>query len=254
MDKEDPSASIWTTNSSAENVLADKPKTILPSLSSPTIASDSQIHSLPRKHSPPSSSATNLHESLVRSIKNHPQPPPPLKQGSSSSSSPTSSVTSSRITAINLHHHNNLLANKKPVNAHNIHCLAPFGSGQTLNGYSGGGGATKELVASSIISGSSVTLQAAAATVDRTGSGSVAGRETPFSFFTGLTSTNRLNCLGGSSPGVPGDQTTGGYWKHHPQPQQFHNSTSTYPHSQYNGGGGGGGGGHNSNSNQKVNI
>lgn len=97
------------------------------------------------------------------------------------------------------------------------------------------------------IGGSSITLQAA----ER--AGSATGRETQFSFLSSLTSTNRLNCLGGSSPGAgAGDHSPGAYWKH--QQQQFHNSTSTYPHSAYNGGGGGGGVNNSSGGNQKVNI
>lgn len=103
--------------------------------------------------------------------------------------------------------------------------------------------------------GSSITLTAAERT---TGSVYGTGRETPFSFLGSLTSANRLNCLGGSSPGGgAGDHSVSGYWK---QQQQFHNSTSTYPHSVYNGGGGGNGGGSvvggggNNSGNQKVNI
>lgn len=105
--------------------------------------------------------------------------------------------------------------------------------------------------------GSSITLTAAERT---TGSVYGTGRETPFSFLGSLTSANRLNCLGGSSPGGgAGDHSASGYWKQQQQ-QQFHNSTSTYPHSVYNGGGGGNGGGSvvggggNNSGNQKVNI
>lgn len=258
--KVDSAGPVWTTNTSAVGVLGDhKQSNSLPPTKS---AATDQPTVLPRKHSP---TTTNLHETLVKSVTGG--------GGSSSSSSPTSSVASSRITAINLHHHNNLLAtnpppppppaSKKSLNAANIngssvslwqqqhnhhqHQLAPFGSGGVLS-------ATRELVAASStisglgIGGSTITLQAS----ERTGS--VAGRETPFSFLANLTSANRLNCLGGSSPGGAGDHSPSAYWKH--QQQQFHNSTSTYPHSTYNGGGGGGGGGANNSSggNQKVNI
>lgn len=294
---------IWTTHTSATNTInnINEDHSKVDDHHSPT-SNDQLTETLPRKQTPPSS---NLHDTLMKSLANAngasasaaKAAPSVASRKSSSSSSPTSSVASSRITAINLHHHNNLLAGKKTHNlanmnghhgssaslwqqqqqqpqyhpaslsSHNLHNVAPFGSGINLHHHS----TTKELLAASVVGGSTITLQASERAA------SVAGRDTPFSFLSSLPSTNRLNCLGGSSPVGPGDQSPlAAYFKHHQllqhQQQQQHNSVATYPHSYNgggsggmglgggggNGGGGGGGCGNNSNggggNNQKVNI